>query len=187
MKKTSAYDKYGRRKYLNNEENQRFLRAILSLPEDQQALCQLLYFTGCRPTEARNLRAGDCEPQNSVIIINSLKKRNRIERRRLLVPPDLKEYLIKRMKTLDPESRIWPISKSTAWRIVHRAMQLAEIQGIQASAKGLRHGFGVRCALRKIPVSLISKHLGHSSLETTSIYLDVRDEEELELISKTWV
>ena len=74
----------------------------------------------------------------------------------------------------------------SAWRIVKEVMDSAGVSGIHATCKGLRHGFGVRAALAGLPVTLIQRWMGHANPSTTAIYLDVRDDEERELISKTW-
>ncbi len=65
-------------------------------------------------------------------------------------------------------------------------MEEAEISGPQACSKGLRHGFAVHCLVNEIPTTLIKKWLGHSSLSTTSIYLDVANQEEQRIAKKMW-
>jgi integrase len=40
--------------------------------------------------------------------------------------------------------------------------------------------------MAQIPVSLIQGWMGHSDPSTTAIYLAVKDDEERELIEKTW-
>ena len=65
-------------------------------------------------------------------------------------------------------------------------MDECEIAGIHATTKGLRHGFGVRGALAKIPLNLLQLWFGHSQSTTTAIYLDVRDDEERTLMQRTW-
>ena len=88
--------------------------------------------------------------------------------------------------TTADEQRLWGFSRTTGWRIIKSVMKAAGIEGIHATTKGLRHGFGVRGALEQIPVSLIQNWMGHADATTTAIYLGVRDEEERELIERTW-
>jgi integrase/recombinase XerD len=45
--------------------------------------------------------------------------------------------------------RLW--SRMTGWRAVHAVMQAAGLEGVPASPKGLRHGFGVAAATAGIP------------------------------------
>lgn len=65
-------------------------------------------------------------------------------------------------------------------------MSDAEIFGAQATAKGLRHAFAVRAVSVSVPITSIKIWMGHADLHTTSIYLNVRDEEEKNQIRKTW-
>ena len=67
-----------------------------------------------------------------------------------------------------------------------KCLKSAKIAGIHATTKGLRHGFGVRSAMMRIPSNVIQQWLGHADPSTTAIYLAVRDDEERELIEKTW-
>lgn len=66
-----------------------------------------------------------------------------------------------------------------------KVMNNAEINGLQSSAKGLRHGFAVY-AISRVPITLVKKWLGHSILETTEIYLSVIGVEEREMAQRLW-
>ena len=50
------------------------------------------------------------------------------------------------------------MSRPTAWRLIKRVMTRANIQGRQATGKGLRHGFGVAMvtAGRPLPIHVLS-------------------------------
>ncbi len=65
-------------------------------------------------------------------------------------------------------------------------MQVAGIEGPQATAKGLRHGFGVRATEKTRNPRLVMKWLGHMSLNTTIIYMDVIGQEERAAARKMW-
>jgi len=56
-------------------------------------------------------------------------------------------------------------------------MAAAGICGTHASPKGLRHGFGVRLAMKTRNPHLVQRMLGHASLATTAIYMDVVGQE----------
>lgn len=179
-----AYDSAGQRKYLTDKEGKRFLKAAASFQARDRLLCEALYYLGCRPSEAIQLGPNDIDVEESVVLIHSLKKRGKVVIRRVLVP----KRLAKELRQLSPltEERIFPISRMTAWRITKRAMGLAGISGTHAMPKGLRHGFGVRAALAKLPLHLIQRYMGHSYSTTTAIYLDVVDDEERALVGRTW-
>ena len=180
----SAYDEFGQRKYLNRAENKRFVKSAGDLPLTRAAFCLTLYFTGCRISEAINLTAQDIDWEEHTIRFRSLKKRNKRHYRRVPIPASLSRNL--RKIAGDEEAQIWKFCRSTGWHIVKRTMAKAQISGIHATPKGLRHGFGVRGALAGIPISLIRDWMGHADIETTAIYLNIRDEEERELIKRTW-
>jgi integrase len=120
-----------------------------------------------------------------VIRIRSLKKRGRNEIRRVPIPKFLAIEL-SALARADESQQFWAFSRTKGWRIIKRVMAKAGISGVQATTKGLRHGFGVRSTLEQIPVSLIQNWMGHADSSTTAIYLAVQDDEERALIEKTW-
>ncbi|WP_204325221.1 hypothetical protein, partial [Stenotrophomonas maltophilia] len=69
--------------------------------------------------------------------------------REVPIPPALTRSIAKEFSAefarLDPEQRVarlWTMSRTTAWRITKRAMQMAGVSGRAATPRGLRHGFG---------------------------------------------
>ncbi len=181
----SAYDREGRRKYLTREEGKRFLKAARSLPHAEALFCMILYYTGTRISEALAVTGHDIDHPTKVIRVRTLKKRQQVEFRRIPLPDWLLSSLLK-MADKPSNERLWPYSRTTAWRFIKRVMDEAGIHGIHATAKGLRHAFGVRGALAGIPLNLLQLWFGHSQSATTAIYLDVKDDEERTLIKRTW-
>jgi integrase len=181
----SAYDREGRRKYLTHPEGRRFLKCSRKLPRAESLFCMAIFYTGMRISEALALTAQDVDFATGVVRVRTLKKRDLKEFRRIPVPTALLAGL-KKLADERVEGPLWTFSRTTAWRIIKRVMRAAEVSGIHATAKGLRHAFGVRGALAKIPLNLLQLWFGHSQSATTAIYLDVRDEEERELIQRTW-
>ncbi len=181
----SAYDSDGRRKYLTKAEGLKFLASAAQRRALQRLFCEVIYYTGSRISEALNLTRDDIDPAESVLLIRCLKKRNKEVTRRVPLP----DRLVKELRSLARESateRLWNFSRTTAWRLIKSVMKEAGISGIHATTKGLRHGFGVRGAMGKVPVNVIQRWMGHADPNTTAIYLAVRDEEERELIKRTW-
>ena len=74
----------------------------------------------------------------------------------------------------------------TAWRRIRGVMEAAGIDGAHASAKGLRHGFGVAAVSAGVPLNLLQKWLGHAHLTTTVIYADAIGEEEHAIAARMW-
>lgn len=180
-----AFDADGRRKYLTKVEGQQFLRFAAFRSKREALFCLTLYYTGCRISEVLNLRDLDIDSSLSTLQIRSLKKREKKEFRRIPIPNFLSIQLLNLTKS-SVDSRLWTFSRTTGWRLVKQTMKEAGISGVHATAKGLRHAFGVRGAMGGVPLSHIQKWMGHADVSTTAIYLDVRDDEERALISKTW-
>lgn len=185
QKTYSAYDLEGRRKYLTHAEGRRFLKCCRRLCRSEALFCTTIYYTGMRISEALSLTAQDIDHATGVIRIRSLKKRERKEFRRIPVPNSLLSAL-RNLVDQGGGGPLWAFSRTTGWRIIKRVMNAAEITGIHATAKGLRHAFGIRGAIAKIPLNLLQLWFGHSQSATTAIYLDVRDDEERTLIQRTW-
>lgn len=181
----SAYDHEGRRKYLSRAEGLKFVQHTTTLPRGDALFCLTIYYTGCRISEALALRRQDVDSETKAIVIRSLKKRGRREIRRLPIPTFLATGLID-IAPREETELLWLFSRTTGWRIIKSVMRHAKISGIHATTKGLRHGFGVRGAMTRIPPNVIQQWMGHADLSTTAIYLAVKDDEERELIEKTW-
>jgi integrase/recombinase XerD len=83
--------------------------------------------------------------------------------------------------------RLWPWSRMTGWRAVHAVMQAAGLEGVPASPKGLRHGFGVAAVTAGIPLNLVQKWLSHAQLSTTAVYANAVDAEEKDIARRMCV
>ena len=180
-----VYAKNGKRKYLTRTEGREFLRCAAHLEERRRIFCEVVYYTGCRVSEALGLTRTALDASEPVLHILCLKKRGKTVIRRIPIPP----RLAKELRQLAPPNdvdRMWPYCRTTGWQIIKNVMIAAGISGIQGTAKGLRHGFGVRSVLVKVPVSVIQGWMGHAHVETTAIYLAVKDDEERELMRRTW-
>jgi integrase len=60
------------------------------------------------------------------------------------------------------------------------------LEGVPASPKGLRHGFGVAAVTAGIPLNLVQKWLGHAQLSTTAVYADAVGAEEKDIARRMW-
>ena len=175
----SAYDHEGRRKYLTHAEGKRFLKCARKLPHAEKLFCLTLFYTGMRISEALALTVGDVDHSIKAVRIRSLKKREHREFRRIPVPNSLLSGL-RQLAGAKTEGPLWTFSRTTGWRIIKH------VTGIHATAKGLRHAFGVRGAIARIPLNLLQLWFGHSQSATTAIYLAVKDDEERALMQRTW-
>lgn len=189
------YDERGKRLFINAEERARFIASADLAEPLVRTFCHLLVFTGCRITEALSLTASNIQVSDRVISVTSLKKRNRLVVREIPIPPELLillddiHDLFHLTHTGDAVAQmqpLWPWSRSTAWRRVKEVMNDADIYGAQATAKGLRHGYGRHAVVRGIQLHLLQKWMGHSDIKTTTIYANTTSQEEHQIAQKMW-
>lgn len=189
------WDDNGQRMYLNEAERNAF-RAVAKAQDDRltRTFCQLLLFSGCRISEALETTPERIDWPDQAIKFRTLKKRGRKAATTYRAVPLPAEFLdelnlihhLKGQGRADPKALLWPWSRATAWRRVKGVMQAAGIEGAQASPKGLRHGFGVVHALNRTPINTLQRWMGHSSPNTTAIYMQAIGEEARQLAGAAW-
>ncbi|WP_241086002.1 tyrosine-type recombinase/integrase [Candidatus Vondammii sp. HM_W22] len=193
----------GERLYLNAQERAAFLSALDEEEPNDRMFCQLLHYTGCRPTEALQLVPARVLIEEQAIVYRSLKKRKVDGRgrkklaqyRAVPVPAILIEYLdlvfdlrARKKRGKDLEQPLWSMSRPTAYRLVKRVMRHAGVTGKQATGKGLRHAFGVAMVTgeKPLPLHILAQIMGHSDTKTTEIYLQVVGDEKHKLVMEAW-
>jgi integrase len=186
----SLYSRSGQRKYLTPGERARFLDAAWRCERAElRTLCLTLAWTGCRISEALALTERCIESEAGFIAITTLKRRNRTVVREIPIPPALMTELIA-VHGIDgahPDRRLWTLSRSRAWTLVKQVMRIACLaDGIHATPKGLRHGFGIHAIRCGVPLNLVQKWLGHARMETTSIYVQALGPEEVQIAARMW-
>ncbi len=191
----SLFTEQGERKYLSEAERARFYEALDTLDEVSRNFCELLYWTGCRPSEALALTADSFNLETGYVVIRSLKKRRAQKGRHFRIVP-LPRHFVDRLtqvhglceETMEERGnkRLWAISRTTGWVRLSSVMQAAGISGVRACARGLRHSFGVHAALCHVPETRIQSWLGHAHLSTTAIYLDMAALEDRQMAQRMW-
>jgi integrase/recombinase XerD len=182
------YDTQGHRLYLTGSERDAFRRAAERTSREVRTYCHTLLYTGCRPSEAMALIANRVDFQAQAITFESRKKRRSGIYRAVPVPVALLDALdlVHGIRDRKTRARLWTWSLKTAYTRVTEVMEAAGIAGPQASPKGLRHGFGVACIEKGIPLNLVQRWLGHAHLATTAIYADAIGEEERGIAARLW-
>ncbi len=74
----------------------------------------------------------------------------------------------------------------TAYRKIKAVMQDAGISGTRATAKGLRHAFGIAANQKGIQLNMVQRWLGHADIKTTAIYSEAVGAEERNLAQRLW-
>ena len=189
----SLYGPTGSRKYLNAAERRRFIRAARRAPLDVQLFCLVLSLSGGRISEILALTPAAIDLDSGVVNIITLKRRTPGIVRQVPLPrsllTELNHVFHLRRCQRDPDSahrRIWRWSRTTAWRRVKEVMAAAHVSGTNAMPKGLRHGFGVNATLSRVPQSLLKRWMGHASIRSTEIYLDVMGPDERAIAAWMW-
>ena len=190
--------KTGERKYLNREERKAFYEATLLEAAHVKYYCQLLYYTGCRLSEALEVNPDRFDYSQRGVVLRTLKQGkdehgDPIIRHRFNELP--KKYLediqgiyniLRKKGRKAGQVPLWSFSDRTARTYVKRVMAKAGITGKKATARGLRHSMGVILALNKVPANTIKNVLGHAAIKNTMIYLDIIEDERRELVSQVW-
>jgi integrase len=181
------HDGTGRRKYLTPAERHIFLDAAEAASPEIRTFCETLAHAGCRISEALALTAEHVDVSEGVLVIHCLKKRTKGIYRAVPVPPEFLETLqgVYDLGALGGQ-RLWPWSRTTAWRRVKAIMQAANIHGVCATPKGIRHSFAIKAVTSEIPLNMTSRWLGHATLATTSIYADAVGPEEQLIARRMW-
>lgn len=194
----SLYTQIGERKYLTSAERQRFLEALPVIANPaERTYCEIIHWTGCRPSEALALTAINIDLEANVVVIRSLKKRGEL-RGRHFRPVPVPPGFVARLDTVHDlqsaqreggqarEQRLWPFGRTKGWKLVRSVMEEAGLTGAKGCARGLRHALGVHAAIKHVPESRLQTWLGHASLETTSIYLDASGPEDHAIARRMW-
>jgi site-specific recombinase XerD len=125
-----------------------------------------------------------------VVVVRSLKKRAAVVFRQIPIPDDVAARIasVHLFEQQGADQPLWTLSRSRAWQLVKEVFARASVpHGPHCTPKGLRHGFGIHALRSGVPVNLVQRWLGHASLETTMIYLDVLGREEREMAQRMWM
>jgi len=185
------YDQSARRLYLNAAERARFLDAARAAHPHVRSFGLTLLYTGCRISEALALTANDVQFDSKVITVRTLKRRRDDCYRELPIPEELVRAMMAIYIAGHDSGPIWqhqrhPINRSTGYRWIKALMKTAQIQGVQASPKGLRHGYGIHALQSGVPLNMLQKWMGHADMATTAIYANACGVEEQEIAKRMW-
>jgi integrase/recombinase XerD len=185
-------DRSGKRLYLTNAERKAFLQAAEQSPPKVMTFCLVLHFTGCRISEALALTPEHFDFGGQSIIFETLKKRRSGVFRAVPVPKTVLDTIatvhgLRKIRRPAKRQPLWDWSRMTAYRRIVEIMEKAGIDdGPHKCPKGLRHGYGVHAINSGIPLNMLSRWMGHSSLEITAIYANALGEEQRQIASRMW-
>jgi len=195
MQDFTLFDEQGRRKYLTREERQRFYEAIPKALEREEApFAHMLYWTGCRISEALGVQFDYVDYSAECIRFKTLKRRKTVYRN-VPVPPHFMTklddvYNTRKMQKSNTKkvrkAKIWDYSRQWGYKQIKKVMAVAEISGVQATPKGLRHSFVITHQQSKTPAHMIQKWAGWSTPAMLQVYGAAMGEEEKKLAAAIW-
>ena len=162
--------------YLEAAEIQAILAAA---PNSRARLLMLLQWrAGLRVSEALALEAADLSlnsDQPTIRVRLGKGYRSRI----VPVHPELLNALVAVLQFADlGRGSVIGVSRSTAWRWVQEAASRAVALGALTAGRRVgthtfRHSYARHLLLHGVPINYLSRWLGHSSIQTTLIYLEL--------------
>ena len=152
---------------------------VLDLCEHKRdhLLLNFLWQTGARVSEVIGVHISDIDFYAGNVKMITLKRKKPYYRYVPLnqLKGELADYLLE--KGLARNDLIFPITRQRVFEIVQKAVLDAGYDKERAHPHTFRHSFAVNCILQNIPLIVVQKWLGHSSIQSTMVYLKVRAED----------
>lgn len=143
-------------------------------------LCRIMEWTGARVSEALALRPIDIRwdiGDSGVACILTLKKRGRKVIRHVPLKRALRVDILRFMKqqglAKGSTARLFSCSRSVVMKYCTR---LQHVLGFEVRTHFFRHTFAIRSLMwsrHGVPLNVLQKWLGHTSIVNTSIYTDI--------------
>ena len=151
----------------NKEQYEAVLEA--AGPDWVQLVIQICWEAGLRPGEALNLRPKDIDYERKILHVVEGKTGSRV------VP------LSKALKATLGETSLGILEGRSynALRIAIRRARAAT--GVEQSLYGARHAYALRLAKGNVPIHALKKIMGHANIQTTQLYLDAIDDDDLDI------
>jgi len=137
-------------------------------------LLNILWQTGCRIGEALSLRRTDIDLYGSCIRVITEKKgkKNKPPHRIISTGSNLLSELLAYILDYHIEDKLFPFTRQRAWQIIKQTAKQAGITK-RVFPHVFRHSFAVHCLRSGMPLPVLQKVLGHSSILVTMIYLRI--------------
>ncbi len=134
-----------------------------------------LYFAGLRADEARNLKAEDIHLDRSCMIVRGKGNKQRVA----VVVKSLRPILDRRLKEV-PSGLLWTTRKGLPMNDLDQYIKWAAKRvGLDRHINPhlLRHAFGVHSTLAGVGMRALQFNMGHTSIQTTTIYTQLAAED----------
>jgi len=182
------------------DDDLRTRRRVSQLP-----LWRSLLETGARYGELVRVTWADVDFERAVLTLRATNTKSRKERAIPLLPgmvaalralqPEHVAVLDRPLRPSDlvflsPEGCAWPRHSVNVTRMLHRLLEAAEIDRIDAQGRkidvhALRHAFASRLARNGVPITFAQRLLGHATVEMTArVYTHLGEEQMREAIGR---
>ena len=151
-------------KYISKEEISSMLDKAKKDRYRNYVLLLTLSRTGLRVSELVKLRKSDVS-ENTILVRQGKGKKDRV----VPLESELSSLLGLYVDSKSPRDRLFPLTDRQVRNIVYKYAP----DGLDVHPHTLRHSFAVHCLKSGMNVRSLQKILGHSSLTTTQVYLDV--------------
>lgn len=144
-----------------------------------------LYYTGCRPAEARSLLWSDVDFGRNIIILRKHKtiRMQREPRPRVVPLHPVVVRLLRSIQKRNEGEHVFLTYRGTPWKkdtLSQRLRRARAAAGVPDDAKlyGLRHAFGTRGILNGCDIKTVSVLMGHTDTRVTQQYAHIADKQE---------
>jgi len=139
-----------------------------------------LWLTGCRPSEAANLRWENVDFEHAVVILRehkTIRTQRNAEPRVIPLDPVIMR-LLRWLQQRQEGDHVFLTRRKTPWNkdtLAQRLRRAREVAGVPDEAKlyGTRHAFATRSILAGVDLKTTSSLLGHTTTRVTERYLHV--------------
>lgn len=139
-------------------------------------LCNFLWHTGVRISEALEVKPEDIDKENNKITIQSKLRRSTKYKTRLIELPEIfiKE-LIAYIKTnkIRKNSIIFQFTSRTALNYIKKACSIAKIKDERAHPSSFRHSYAINSLKNGFELDKVNYWLGNRDIKKTIKYLDL--------------
>ena len=143
-------------------------------------ILRLLWRSGMRVSELLALTPSDLEPYNQ--ILNITKAKGKKQRRVVVDPPMFAMLSAYISETNTPEKQpIFDLSSVHIWRLCQK---YGKMIGVDVHPHMFRHSYAIHLIRNGVDLRRLQQLLGHSNIQTTTVYLQFRDQDLREVYSK---
>ena len=155
------------------------VKALLEVYEDpaKRLLLRILYFTGCRVSEALALTPRHVDPIRRVVTLPALKVKGRVSKLAVLDPETMRlTQLFIKARRISKDRPIFDFDRWRAWYIVKVAGEAIGVKELHPHT--LRHSFATHWAAGGGNMQKLQRQLGHKKLQTTTdMYIEFATED----------